>query len=83
MLAGLGVVASYLFALHDLDFSVAQARTIATSVLVVVGLYLVLVLRRAVSRTARSLQQREQILDPVVGRQRAGHHTAIRSATTW
>ncbi|MFP5363004.1 MAG: HAD-IC family P-type ATPase [Thermoleophilia bacterium] len=44
MLAGVGVVASYLFALHDLDYTVAQARTVATSVLVLVGLYLVLVL---------------------------------------
>jgi hypothetical protein len=44
VLAGTGVVSSYLFALHDLDFSVLQARTIATTVLVAVGLYLVLVL---------------------------------------
>lgn len=43
-LTGVGVVASYLFALHDLDFSVFEARTIATSVLVVIGLYLVLAL---------------------------------------
>jgi cation-transporting ATPase E len=44
VLAGVGVVSSYLFALHDLDFSVTSARTIATTVLVAVGLYLVLVL---------------------------------------
>jgi magnesium-transporting ATPase (P-type) len=44
VLVGVGVVSSYLFALHDLEFSVEQARTIATTVVVVVGLYLVLVL---------------------------------------
>jgi magnesium-transporting ATPase (P-type) len=44
VLAGVGVVASHLFALHDLDEPVAVARTIATTVLVAVGLYLVLVL---------------------------------------
>lgn len=38
---GAGVVASYLFAIHDLDQSVEQARTVATTVLVVAGLYLV------------------------------------------
>jgi cation-transporting ATPase E len=43
-LTGVGVVASYLFALHDLDYDVHQARTIATSVLIIVGLYLVLAL---------------------------------------
>jgi cation-transporting P-type ATPase E len=44
VLTGVGVVASYLFALHDLDYSVPQARTVATTVLVVAGLYLVLAL---------------------------------------
>jgi hypothetical protein len=44
VLAGVGVVSSHLFALHDLDYAVPQARTIATTVLVLVGLYLVLVL---------------------------------------
>ena len=44
VLAGVGVVASYLFALNALDLEVAEARTIATSVLLVAGLYLVLVL---------------------------------------
>jgi cation-transporting ATPase E len=41
-ITGIGVLASYLFALHDLGASVAEARTIATGVLVIVGLYLVL-----------------------------------------
>ena len=44
VLVGVGVVASYLFALNALDLGVVQARTIATSVLVAAGLYLVLVL---------------------------------------
>jgi cation-transporting P-type ATPase E len=40
MIIGVGVVASYLFALHDLDYAVQQARVIATTVLVIAGLYL-------------------------------------------
>jgi cation-transporting P-type ATPase E len=46
-IAGVGVVSGYLFALHDLAFSVVRARTIATVVLVAVGLYLVLALAAA------------------------------------
>ena len=41
---GSGVVAGYLFALHDLDLSVADSRTVALTTLVVCGLYLVLAL---------------------------------------
>ncbi len=41
LIIGVGVVASYLFALHDLGYSVHQGRVIATSVLVIAGLYLV------------------------------------------
>ena len=44
VIVGTGTVAGYLFALHDLDYSVIQARTIATTVLIAVGLYLVLAL---------------------------------------
>jgi magnesium-transporting ATPase (P-type) len=44
VLVGVGVVASHLFALHDLDYSVDRARTVATTVLVAGGLYLVLAL---------------------------------------
>jgi cation-transporting ATPase E len=44
VMAGVGVVASYLFALHALDFGVRDSRAIATTVLVTTGLYLVLVL---------------------------------------
>jgi cation-transporting P-type ATPase E len=43
-LTGVGVVASYLFALHNLDYDVHQSRTIATTVLIIVGLYLVVAL---------------------------------------
>ncbi|MGH2835117.1 MAG: HAD-IC family P-type ATPase [Solirubrobacteraceae bacterium] len=43
-IVGVGTVTGYLFALHDLDYGVIQARTIATTVLILVGLYLVLVL---------------------------------------
>jgi len=47
VLTGVGVVASYLFALYDLDLSVTEARTTATTVLVAVGLYLVVELERS------------------------------------
>jgi len=42
--AGLGVVSGYLFALHALDLPTIEARTVATSTLILVGLYLVLAL---------------------------------------
>lgn len=54
-LAGVGVISGYLFALHDLDFSVARARTIATIVLVAVGLYLVIALEASGSRRRSAL----------------------------
>ena len=44
VMIGTGVVAGYLFALHDLDLSVADSRTVALTTLVVCGLYLVLAL---------------------------------------
>ncbi|HWV84421.1 MAG TPA: HAD-IC family P-type ATPase [Capillimicrobium sp.] len=46
VLTGVGVVASYLFALYDLDLTITEARTTATTVLVAVGLYLVVELER-------------------------------------
>jgi cation-transporting P-type ATPase E len=51
-LVGVGVVAGHLFALNDLDLSVARARTIATTVLVIAGLYLVVVLEARGRRRA-------------------------------
>jgi cation-transporting P-type ATPase E len=42
--AGIGVVASYQFALNALDLPLLDARTIAASVLVLVGLYLIIAL---------------------------------------
>ncbi|HEX7256208.1 MAG TPA: HAD-IC family P-type ATPase [Gaiellaceae bacterium] len=42
--AGLGVLSSYWFALHVLDLPVREARTVATTALVAIGLYFVLVL---------------------------------------
>jgi magnesium-transporting ATPase (P-type) len=44
MIIGVGVVASYLFALHNLDYTVRDARMIATTVLVISGLYLIYVI---------------------------------------
>ena len=42
--AGLGVLSSYLFALNVLDLRLVEARTVAVTVLVLVGLYLILAL---------------------------------------
>jgi cation-transporting ATPase E len=42
--AGLGVLSSYLFALNVLDLRLVAARTVAVTVLVLVGLYLILAL---------------------------------------
>ena len=42
--AGLGVLSSYLFALNVLDLQVREARTVAATTLVLVGLYLILAL---------------------------------------
>jgi magnesium-transporting ATPase (P-type) len=43
-LVGVGVLASYLFALHPLRQPLIEARTVAITVLIVLGLYLILVL---------------------------------------
>jgi cation-transporting P-type ATPase E len=48
--AGLGVVASYLFALNVADLPLREARTVAATVLLVVGLYLVLALETSAGR---------------------------------
>jgi cation-transporting P-type ATPase E len=45
--AGLAVLSSYVFALHVLDLPIRDARTVATTTLVAIGLYLVLVLEAA------------------------------------
>jgi cation-transporting P-type ATPase E len=42
--AGLGVLASYLFAINVIDLPLVEARTVATTVLVAVGLYLIVAL---------------------------------------
>ena len=42
--AGLGVLASYLVTLNVFDLGLTQSQTVATTVLIVVGLYLVLAL---------------------------------------
>jgi magnesium-transporting ATPase (P-type) len=51
--AGIGVVASYQFALNALDLPLLDARTIAASVLVLVGLYLIVALEGASGRRGR------------------------------
>jgi cation-transporting P-type ATPase E len=51
--AGLGVLSSYLFSLNVADLPLAEARTVATTVLVLVGLYLILALE-AVGRLRRA-----------------------------
>jgi P-type E1-E2 ATPase len=55
VMVGTGVVAGYLFALHDLDLSVGDSRTVALTTLVVCGLYLVLALEAGGSRTRSAL----------------------------
>jgi cation-transporting P-type ATPase E len=54
-LVGVGIVAGYLFALHDLDLPVADARTVAVSTLIACGLYLVMALEAAGSRQRSTL----------------------------
>ncbi len=54
-LTGVGVVAGYLFARHDLDLSLNDARTVAVTILVACGLYLVLALESEGSRRRSSL----------------------------
>jgi magnesium-transporting ATPase (P-type) len=51
--AGLGVTTSYLVSLNVFDLGLLQARTAATSTLIVVGLYLVLALEATSTRRAR------------------------------
>jgi cation-transporting ATPase E len=50
--AGLGVLSSYLFALNVLHLPVSSARTIATTVVVLVGLYLIVILEATGRRRA-------------------------------
>jgi cation-transporting P-type ATPase E len=45
--AGIGVLSSYVFALNVLDLELVEARTVAVTVLVLVGLYLILALEVA------------------------------------
>jgi hypothetical protein len=54
-MVGTGVVAGYLFALHDLDLSVGDSRTVALTTLVMSGLYLVLALEAGGSRKRSAL----------------------------
>jgi magnesium-transporting ATPase (P-type) len=52
---GVGVLGAYLFALNDLDLSVVESRTVATTVLVALGLYLVIVLEASGRRRSRGV----------------------------
>ena len=54
-LLGAGVVAGYLFAVHDLDLSITDSRTVAVTILVACGLYLVLALEDEGSRRRSTL----------------------------
>ena len=51
--AGLGVLSSFLISVNVLDVALVEARTVATTVLVVVGLYLVLALEATGGRRDR------------------------------
>ncbi len=52
---GAGLVSGYLFSVHDLDLSIADARTVAVTILVACGLYLVLALEATGSRRRSTL----------------------------
>jgi magnesium-transporting ATPase (P-type) len=52
---GTGLVAGYLFSVHDMNLSVADARTVAVSILVACGLYLVIALEAEGSRRRSTL----------------------------
>jgi cation-transporting ATPase E len=54
-LLGAGVVSGYLFARHDLDLSIADSRTVAVSILIAGGLYLVMALEAQGSRRRSTL----------------------------
>jgi cation-transporting ATPase E len=53
--AGLGVISSYLFALNVLDLPLVEARTVATTVLIAVGLYLILALEASGRRRSTAV----------------------------
>ena len=53
VMLGMGVVAGYLFALHDLDLSVQAARTVAVTIVTAGGLYLVMALEKKARGGAR------------------------------
>ncbi len=55
VVTGTGVLAGYLFALHDLDLSVGDSRTVVLTTLVACGLYLVLALEAGGSRKRSTL----------------------------
>jgi magnesium-transporting ATPase (P-type) len=55
VLTGTGVIAGYLFALHDLDLSVADSRTVALTTLIACGLFLVMALEAGGSRRRSTL----------------------------
>jgi cation-transporting P-type ATPase E len=55
MLTGTAVVSGYLFALHTLDLTVADARTVALTTFVLTGLYLVMALEAGGSRRRSAL----------------------------
>ena len=51
--AGLGVTTTYLIAVNVFDLGLLQSRTVATTTLIVIGLYLVLALEATSTRRAR------------------------------
>ena len=53
--AGLGVLSSYLFALNVLDLPLIEARTVATTVLIAVGLYLIVALEAGGRRRSAAI----------------------------
>ena len=68
-----GVIASYLLALELLGFATVDARTVATSVLVVVGLYLVALLERGADASAAGSPGRRRLVAALCGLLGAGY----------
>ena len=78
---GLGVLSSYLFALNVVNLPVIEAQTVAVTVLVIVGLYLILVLEAAGrKRGVRGAGALRRPLRALLARPRDSRHARLLRA---
>ena len=77
-----GVIASYLLALELLGFSTIDARTVATSVLVVVGLYLVALLERGTDAAGSGTRARRRLVAALCALLAAGYVAMLALSLT-